>query len=394
MGSVGAKETADPARAREVRRPRLLFLVTEDWYFCSHRLSLARAAARAGFDVAVATRVRRHGEAIRDEGIRLISLPWSRRSTHAWNELRTLGRLLSLYLRERPDLVHHVALKPVLYGSFIARLTRTPRVINALAGFGYSFTSSGKRAAVLRRVLRTTVRRLSNRPGTRVLVQNPDDERLLRDSGTVRAAHLVRIPGSGVDVRRFLAVEEPPGTPRVVLVSRMLWSKGVEEFVVAARVLRERGVPVQAVLVGDPDPENPQSIPVGTLEEWAGAGTVQWLHHTDDIGTVWANAHVAVLPSWREGLPKTLLEAAACGRPIVATDVPGCREVVVAGENGYLVPVRDSAALAEAIERLVRDPELRRRMGEAGRERAVRLFSEEVVIEKVLTLYREMLAER
>jgi glycosyltransferase involved in cell wall biosynthesis len=390
-GKETVREREGLAHATAGRCPKLLFLVTEDWYFCSHRLALGRAAVAAGYEVIAATRVTDHGDVIREAGIRVIPLPWRRRSTNVWNELRTFAALLRIYRRERPDLVHHVALKPVLYGSLVARLTGTRRVINAVAGFGYSFVAAGKRAALARRILRSSFKRLSNRRGTRIVVQNPDDERTLSETGTVRADRLVVIPGSGVDVERFTPVGEPRGAVRVALVSRMLWSKGVGEFVESARILAERGVVFTADLVGDPDPENPQSIPEETLRRWQEEGVVVWRGHTDDVPSVWARSHVAVLPSYREGLPKTLLEAAACGRPIVATDVPGCREIVADAGNGILVPVRNESALALAIEKLVTDAELRREMGAAGRAIVVEKYSEDVVIERVLSLYRSMM---
>jgi len=373
-------------------RPKLLYLVTEDWYFCSHRLALGRAAAAAGYDVTVATRIRDHGQDIRAAGMRLVGLPWERRSTNAWNEFRAFAALYKLYRTLRPDLVHHVALKPVLYGSLIARLTGTRRVINAVAGFGYSFVADGTRAAVARRILKASFEHMSNRPGARVLVQNPDDERVLREKDLVRADHLSVIPGSGVDVDRYAPAPEgePAGTPRVTLVSRMLWSKGVGEFVEAARQLKEKGIEFEAVLVGDPDPDNPQSIPEQTLRNWHDEGVVVWWGHEDDIPSVWARSNVAVLPSHREGLPKTLLEAAACGRPMIATDVPGCREIVTHGRTGLLVPAKDPPSLARAIETLVSDPRKRKEMGGAARADAVEKFSESVVIERMLALYRSM----
>jgi glycosyltransferase involved in cell wall biosynthesis len=375
------------------KRTKLLYLVTEDWYFCSHRLALGRAAVAAGYDVTVATRVNDQGADIRAAGMNVVELPWRRRSTNVWNELRTLSALYRLYRNHRPDLIHHIALKPVLYGSFVARLTGRRRMINAVAGFGYSFVASGPRAAVSRRILEASFARMSNQPRARVLVQNPDDERLLRDSGLVRADRLVVIPGSGVDVDRFCPAPEgePAGVPRVTLVSRMLWSKGVGEFVEAARLLKTKGVDFEAVLVGDPDPDNPQSIPETTLRGWHDEGVVAWWGHEEDIPSVWARSHVAVLPSHREGLPKTLLEAAACGRPMVATDVPGCREVVAHERSGLLVPPKDPRLLAAAIEDLVRDRRSRKTMGHAARADAVEKYSESVVIERVLALYRSML---
>jgi glycosyltransferase involved in cell wall biosynthesis len=375
---------------------KLLYLVTEDWYFCSHRLALGRAAAAAGYEVTVATRIQNHGRDIRDAGLQLVGLPWERRTANAWNELNALFSLYKLYRNHRPDLVHHVALKPVLYGSLVARLTNTRRIINAVAGFGYSFVADDAKAAMARRVLKSSFKHMSNRPGARVLVQNPDDERVLVENDLVDPGHVTVIPGSGVDVDRFSPSPEgePVGTPRVTLVSRMLWSKGVAEFVEAARLLKEKGVELEAVLVGDPDPDNPQSIPEKTLRQWHEEGAVVWWGHEADIPTVWARSNVAVLPSHREGLPKTLLEAAACGRAMVATDVPGCREIVSHGRTGLLVPAKDPPALARAVEQLISNPRMRKDMGDAARAEAVEKFSESIVIERVLALYRSMLEAR
>jgi glycosyltransferase involved in cell wall biosynthesis len=398
-----ASDASNPVRSTETtgaaqsdRPPQLLFLVTEDWYFCSHRLALGRAAVAAGYEVTVATRVRHHGDEIRRAGMSVVPLPWTRKIRNPFYELRTLVSLYRLYRRDRPDVVHHVALKPVLYGSLVARLARTRRVVNAVAGFGYSFVPGQKRAALARRMLRASFRRLCNRAGTRVLVQNPDDERVLRESDTVDADRLVVIPGSGVDTDRFAPSgdEEVPGVPRVTMVSRMIWSKGAGDFVEAAKLLRGRGVEFEAVLVGGPDPENPQSIPEETLRSWDAEGAVVWLGHRDDVEAVWARSHVAVLPTfYGEGLPKTLLEAAACGRAMVATDAPGCREIVVDGHNGLFVPGKNPVALADAIEQLLADPDRRRAMGRAARATVVELFSESVVIDRVLALYRTMMEE-
>ncbi len=376
-----------------MHRPKILFLVTEDWYFCSHRLALGRAAVAAGFDVALATRVRHHGDLITDAGIRLIPLPWKRKSTNLPAELRTLYSLCKIYDEERPDVVHHVALKPVYYGSLIARLTGTRNVINAVAGFGYSFTSDQKRAALARRLLRVFFRSLSNRAGFTVLVQNPDDRDTLVQSRLVSNSRVVTIPGSGVDTERFTPIAEPPGVPRLTLVSRMLWSKGVGEFVEAVRLLGERGLDFEAVLVGDPDPENPQAIPLEQLVAWNDEGLVSWRGHVEDVAAEWGRSHIAVLPSYREGLPKTLLEAAACGRAIVTTDVPGCREIVENGVNGLLVPASDAPKLADAIERLIKNDELRLEMGRNSRDAAVNRFSEKVVISQILDLYRSILED-
>jgi glycosyltransferase involved in cell wall biosynthesis len=367
---------------------KLLFLVTEDWYFCSHRLPVARAARDAGFQVIVATRVDRHGERIRSEGFGLVGLPWRRRSRNLLRELSTLRLLRRLYRREAPDIVHHVALKPTLYGAVVG--PRDLRTVSTVAGLGYLFTSTRLRARLLRPAIRTALKRLCRRPGARVIVQNPDDRAALTAAGIVGDDRVAVIRGSGVDVERFAPADEPQGVATATMVARVLWSKGVREMVTAARLLRERGSGVRVVLVGEPDDENPESVPGEQLRAWAREGLIEWRGHQDDMPGVLRETHIAVLPTYREGLPMTLLEAAASGRAIVATDVPGCREVVRDGENGLLVPLRDAGALAAAIATLAADPERRRRMGERGRE-MVAAFAQEVVAADTLALYRSML---
>ncbi len=370
-------------------KPVLLYLVTEDWYFWSHRLPIARAARAAGWEVLVATRVGSHGDMIRQEGFRLIPIKMRRRSLAPWREIATVAELIGIYRRERPDLVHHVAMKPVLYGSLAAAVAGVPAVVNALAGMGYVFTSSAMKARLLRPLIKKAVRWLLDRANARLILQNPDDVAAM-SAGTVAPKRIVLIRGSGVDTTAFAPAAEPEGTPVAVMVSRMLWDKGVGELVAAARLLRQCGVPLGVVLVGSPDPENPASIPERQLRDWDASGDVAWWGERSDVAEIWASCHIAVLPSYREGLPKSLLEAAACGRPLVSTDVSGCREVVRDGVTGLLVPPRAAKALAHALERLARDRDLRRRMGAAARDLVVREMSEQVVVAQTMALYRSL----
>jgi glycosyltransferase involved in cell wall biosynthesis len=373
-------------------RPKILYLVTEDWYFWSHRLPIARASRDRGFEVVVATRVQSHGERIAAEGFRVVPLQWRRRSLHPWNEARALFELLGVYRRERADIVHHIALKPAVYGSLAARLTGSRAVVNTVAGMGYVFTSRELKARLLGPPLKAAFRFLFNRPNVRVIIQNPDDGKALADFCGVGRDQTVLIRGSGVDLSRFAPTPEPAGRPNVTMVSRMLWDKGVGDLVETARRLREANDPIDVTLVGVPDPENPASIPVPQLEAWQREGLVRWLGYQEDVAKVWADSTIAVLPTtYGEGVPKALIEAAACARAIIATDVPGCREIVLPGASGLLVPPRDPGALLEAIRRLSHDPALRRRMGEKGREHAVGGFSEETVVEQTLALYDSLL---
>ena len=369
------------------RCPRLLFVVTEDWYFVSHRLPLAVAAQKAGFDVAVATRVGAHGEMIRAGGIRLIPFGLSRRRG---NPLREVAALVRLYRRECSAIVHHVALKPVLYGAFAARLAGVPHVVNAVAGLGWLFTSDGLAARTLRPVMCKLLAWLLAAPHSRTIVQNPDDFGLLIKMG-VPEDRLRLIRGAGVDTEVFTpALKSPPDPVTVFLSARMLWDKGIGEFVEAARLLTEVGVKACFVLVGDPDPGNPASVPVTALRAWHGHHGVEWWGHRDDMLAVFHTAHIACLPSYREGLPKVLLEAAACGLPIVTTDAPGCREIVRDGDNGFLVPVQDAQALAFALRRLIDDVALRIKMGRRARAIVLAEFSQERVIAETLAVYQEL----
>ena len=378
------------AAARD--KPVILYLVTEDWYFWSHRLPIARAARDAGWEVLVATRVGNHGTRIEREGFRLIPIKMRRRSLAPWREIAAVTELIGIYRRERPDLVHQVAMKPVLYGSFAAMVAGVPAVVNALAGMGYVFTSSAMKARLLRPLIKTAFRWLLDRANARLILQNPDDVAAM-SAGTVAAERIALIRGSGVDTKAFAPAPDPEGPPVVVMVSRMLWDKGVGELVEAARLLKERKAPVEVVLVGPPDPENPATISERQLRVWDASGKVAWWGERSDIAEIWAKSHIAVLPSHREGLPKSLLEAAACGRPMVASDVSGCREVVRPGETGLLVPPRDPKSLADALERLATEPGLRRRMGSAARELVERELSQEVVVEQTMALYRELSPE-
>ena len=371
-------------------RKKLLFLVTEDWYFCSHRLPPARAAQAAGYDIIVATRVGSRGVDISAEGFKLVPIDMQRRSRNPFRELAAIAQIVKIYWRERPDVVHHVALKPVLYGSLAAFIVRGPAVVNALAGMGFLFSSSSRLASVLRAVVSRLFRLLLNAGRNLLILQNPDDEAMLVNSGLVAAKRVRLIRGSGVDIQRFAPAPEAPTTPVVMLPSRMLWDKGVGEFVEAARLLRARGSAARFVLVGNGDPDNPASISDGQLAVWHDSGVVESWGHCGDMPATLAQAHIVCLPSYREGLPKVLLEAAACGKPLIATDAPGCREIVRHGENGFLVPLRDAAGLADAIDRLLGDADIRRAMGQRGRRMVEVEFSEAKVAQQTLAVYREL----
>lgn len=369
----------------------LLFFVTEDFYFESHRLPLALAARDAGLRVVLVTRCSERSAHLRQLGIEVIPLEIERGNVNLVRDLALLCRLCGIYRQVRPDVVHHVAMKPVIYGSLAARVTGIHRVVNALAGLGFVFSSTAPKARLLRPIVRLLLRFVLAAPGSRLILQNRDDQAMFPREGLCPMEQIRLVPGVGVDLQRFIVQPEPEGRVRIVLPARMLADKGVVEFVEAARMLRERGLEAECVLVGGTDSQNPAAISEKQLRSWHDAGLVSWIGHCADMPSSLAACHIVCLPSYREGLPKALLEACASGRPIVTTDVPGCRDVVRDEVNGLLARVRDAADLADKLARLVTDPELRRRMGAAGRVSAELNFSSERSAEQTLDIYRELI---
>lgn len=367
---------------------RLMFVVNNPAFFMSHRVPLAQAAQRAGYDVHVATM---DGPAVADIqalGMTHHAIPMTRSGKHPLQELGTLLALVRLFRRVRPDVVHLVTIKPVLYGGIAARLARVPGMVAAISGLGFVFLSDSLKMRLVRAVVARLYRIALGHPNSRVIFQNANDRDLLKSLGAVRDAQVVMIRGAGVDLDAYRALPEPPAPPVVVtMVARLLRDKGVQEFVQAADILRQRGVPVTMQLVGGVDAGNPTSATQDEVDAWQRDGTVQALGERSDVPALYAASHIAVLPSYREGLPKSLIEAAACARAVVTTDVPGCRDAIEPGETGLLVPVRDAQALADAIARLAEDAALRQAMGKAGRALAEREFNIEQVARTHVALY-------
>jgi glycosyltransferase involved in cell wall biosynthesis len=373
---------------------RLAIVTNADWYFWSHRLPIARAARDRGHEVfVVAGEERGLGGRIRAEGFEFLPIPVERGSMRLGSELAMLGELRRIYRRIRPQLVHHIAVKPVIHGGIAARLERVPAVINALAGQGHVSGAHGVRGALLRSAVMLGYRAAYSGRRTRAIFQNPDDLEFFVGRGVVPRARAVLIRGSGVDLTAFAPVPEPGGVPTIVFASRLLKSKGVAELVEACARLRASGVACRLVIAGEPDSANPDAIPPAMLQSWLLPGSVEWLGRRDDMPTVLASANIVALPSnYGEGVPKILIEAAAAARAIVTTDSPGCREIVRDGVNGRLVARGDVAGLAAALAALLADPALRARMGTAGREIAAGEFSEALVVRRTMDLYDELLA--
>ena len=378
-----------PVEPNAASAPRLLYVVTEDWAFLSHRLPMARAARDAGFEVHVATRVNEGAAAIAAERFVLHPIPFARGSLSPTAALATIVALRRVHRHVKPALTHHVALQACVLG-MIATLGRRCVCVNAFIGLGYSFATNTAKARALRWTIGTVLRFLIDRNGSIALVQNGDDMAALM-SLRIPKSRIALISGSGVDVKRFTPLPEPQGPPTFGFVGQLLDDKGVRTLVAAHRLLRARGLDAQLLIAGTPDPANPASVTAAEAASWNKEPGIACLGHVGDIAGLWARAHVAVLPSRREGLPLSLMEAAACGRALIASDVPGCREIVIQEQTGLLVPVDDAPALAAAMECLAGAPELRTRYAAAARNLVVEKFAADIIGRQTVELYRQLL---
>jgi glycosyltransferase involved in cell wall biosynthesis len=380
---------ADSISRTNPAKPRLLYVVTEDWAFLSHRLPMARAAREAGFEVHVATRVSDGATAIKAERFVLHPIPFARGSLSPLASLATLAALRRIHREIEPALTHHVALQACVVG-MLAAFGRSCACVNAFIGLGYSFISNSGKARAVRALIGSLLRFLSNRNRCIALVQNPDDMAALLSIGIAKS-RIALIAGSGVDVDRFTALAEPVGAPTFGFVGRLLDDKGVRTLIAAHRLLRRRIPDAKLLIAGTPDPANPASVSEAEARSWNEEAGIAWLGQVGDIAGLWAKAHVAVLPSRREGLPLSLMEAAACGRAMIASDVPGCREIVLHEQTGLLFPVNDAATLADAMARLAVDQALRTRCAAAARKLVVERFAAEIIGQQIVELYRSVL---
>jgi glycosyltransferase involved in cell wall biosynthesis len=381
------REQAEAGRLPQARR--LLYVVTEDWAFLSHRLPMARAAREAGFEVHVATRVTDGAAAIEAERFALHPIPFTRGSLSPLAMISTVAALHRVHREVRPALTHHVALQACVLG-MLAMLGQPAACINAFIGLGYLFTSDSGKARMVRSLVGLLLRFLVNRKNCVALVQNPDDMAALLLLGIAKS-RIVLIAGSGVDTNRFTPTPEPTGAPTFGFVGRLLDDKGIRTLIAAHQLLRTRMPDAQLLIAGMPDPANPASVTEAEAKSWNEQVGIAWLGQVNDIAGFWTRTHIAVLPSRREGLPLSLLEAAACGRAMIASDVPGCREIVIHEQTGLLFPVDDAPALADAMARLAAAPQLRARCAAAARKRVVEKFAAEIIGRQITELYRNVL---
>jgi len=373
--------------------PKVLFVITEDWFFHSHFLDRAKYIASSGGTVGIATRFSIHEEELRDLGFELFPIDFSRRGLNPISEFITALKIRRIVRRFKPDIAHNIALKPVVTGTFGELLGQQSAVINALVGMGYIFTSTDTRASVVKPILSRILKFLLRSNSVHVVIENPDDLNSLVDEGFVRKSQISLIRGAGVDLIAFPFQPEATGPVVVTMVSRILRDKGVLEFIDSASQLLVKMPEVKFQIVGEPDLGNPSAIQQSEIDSWESLPNVKYLGRRGDISDILKGSHIVCLPSYREGLPKSLLEALSSGRPIITTDVPGCREVCEDGVNGLLIPARDSIALSDAIEKLAINPELRQAMGRAGRMRAESEFSSELVCTQTLDLYRRLMSQ-
>jgi len=377
---------------------KLLFVTANDQYFCSHRLSLAIAAQKAGFIVAVATQINHHKNLIEAYGIKIFNLRFLHRSSmQPLKEIAALYELFTIYRDFKPNIVHHVAMKPVMYGALMAKCCRVPKTINALTGLGYLFTSANNtkqsfmqnyKRKIIRYIVCKLFAYLLNDKNSKTIFQNPDDIQTLLHHGCINVKQAVLIRGSGVDPTIFRPVAFKTTFPvHCIFAARMLWDKGVGELIEAIRIIKQHNKDAQFYFYGTPDLANPASIPESSLIAWQKQGLIVWQGYQADMINAYKDAHIAILPSYREGLPKFLLEAASCGLPLIATDVAGCREIVHDGKNGFLVPLQDVNTLAEKILILINNEALRISMGQHSRWLVETQFADTIIHKTILELY-------
>lgn len=375
-------------------KPKIVFFITEDWYFYSHRLPLAIAAQKEGFDVYLITKKISHSDLIRKHGINVINLDLRRGEVSLFSDILMFMKLINILQKIKPDIIHNVALKPILYGNMAALLTNVHSSINSFAGLGYIFISNSLKAKVINSILKIVFRIILNGKNNRIIFQNEDDLKLMVSKKFVKKNISTIIRGSGVDKKKFRYTVENNNTQNIVLASRLLWDKGIGEFVKASKIIKKKNYKnLRFIIVGKIDDQNPSSISKKKLLYWQGKKIIEWWGFNEDINKVYEQSNIVCLPSYREGLPKSLIEAAACGRAIITTDVPGCREIVINDYNGKLVPKKNASLLAKAILELINDNYMRNRMGKNGLKYFKDNFTIEHIVSQHMLIYLDQLSK-
>lgn len=373
--------------------PKIIYVSNTDWYLYNFRLSLLKEMTRRGWDVVAVAPPSSYKEKLEKEGVRFYPIIMDRKGKNPIKDLSLTWHLYKFYKKERPDIVHHFTIKPVIYGSFAAKLLPNIKVVNAVTGLGYAF----KKRGITRKIVEILYR-IALTGKSYAIFQNPENISYFVKSKLVQKEKVWLIKGSGVDTQWFAPVENEEnvssGQVIFLMASRMLWDKGVKEFVEAGKMVKERFPEVVFWLVGGSDEGNPSSVTEKWLLEQTDGETVKWWGHQDNIKSFIQKTDVVVLPSYHEGLPKILLEGASMAKPIITTDIPGCREIVTNGENGILIPARNEKKLAEAMYFMIEYPEKRVEMGRKGREKVVQEFSDDIVIKKTMEVYDKIMTEK
>ena len=373
-----------------MKKNKLFFIVSEDKSFWSHRLSLALSAIDAGYDVTLVSNFNKLESKIKNRGVNVININFVRSSKHPFTDLKNIFKLIFILRKEKPDIIHNVALKTILIASIAGLFSKKMVIINAFTGLGYVFSSDQLHAKLIRFFIKPIFKLLFRRSNYWTIFQNPDDMNLFERLGILNLNRSTLIRGSGVETNKFIQSDDLNKIPVVMLASRMLWDKGVGEFVEVAKRAYKNKINAEFMLVGGIDNDNPMSIPLSTLKQWVSNGDVQWKGHSDNMPDMLASASIVCLPSYREGLPKVLLEAAAIGRPLIASDGPGCREIVRDKYNGLLVKMRDADSLYEAVLMLVNNRKMRETMGRNSRTLVETELSTTIINTQTIELYRRV----
>jgi glycosyltransferase involved in cell wall biosynthesis len=373
---------------------KVLFFANTEWYLFNFRIALAKHLRELGTEVVMVSPYGGYGKKLEEQGFRWIPVNMARRSLNPITELKLLWDLYWIYKSEKPDIAHHFTIKCVVYGGLVSSLTGISGVISAVTGLGYVFIGKDLKARILRPLVRQLLSFVIDGKNRRLILQNRDDQSIFLAARLIKNDRIRIIAGSGVDTNRFIpqANYKPMDnkTAKIVFAARLLKDKGLSEFVEAGQILQAQGIAAEFIIAGNPDPGNPASVDESALAAWRALPGISMLGHVDDMVSLLKTADIMVLPSYREGLPRSLIEAAAAGIPIVTTDAPGCRDVVEDGVNGFLVPVADSNALATALIKIITNPKLAEQMSEAGRKKALAEFDENIVFDKTLSVYQEL----
>lgn len=375
-----------------MNKNKLLFFVNVDWFFISHRLPIATAALKCGYEVHIVTSVTGQENFLKESGFILHEFPISRGNASLFSYYETISNAVKIFRNVKPDLVHLITIKPILLGGIAARIAGVKAVVAAISGLGYVFIDRGIIASIRRWAVKILYRISLGHKNLRVICQNLSDLTDIQKATKLPKRSFALIDGSGVSLKKFQYTVDTNKIPKIIMASRMLKDKGVLEFVEAAQIIKNSNIKASFILVGSPDPDNPTSINMSQIQRWTKKNIIEFWGHQEDMNNILGQASIIVLPSYREGFPKVLIEAAAVGRAVITTDVAGCRDAIYNGVTGLLVPAKDSTALANAIKGLIASPETCYMMGKEGRKMAEKRFDEKITIERHLAIYDQLLS--